>query len=197
MQAGTEGCGEPNGSSGSVLGRTAGLERGCRDDWVGFLERGWGITEPLSGGESVIFEPMVEFNNGSVILLGEKWAMEFQDLGSIPDQITESTTNLQTSSWSQQQHAFKRRLRGGCLRHRRTPETSVHNRHVGLGILCHCCRVPESQPDPPTHPGPHAQSHRSPTAWPGCPLGIATTLHAARVHDGQHGILYNSARFRG
>ena len=79
------------------MGRTAGLERGCCDDWrdwVGFPERGWGITEPLSGGESVIFEPMAEFKEGSVILLGEKWAVEFQDLGSIPDQITGPTANL-------------------------------------------------------------------------------------------------------
>jgi hypothetical protein len=53
-----------------------------------------------------------------------------------------------------------------------------------------------NQPDPP-HQGPHAQSRRGPTGWPRRRLGTATTVHAARVHDGQHGILYNSACLRG
>lgn len=88
----------------------------------------------------------------------------------------------------------------GCQLSQSTTEQSdlatATSRLTGLGIPRHCCRssMKSSGPTPPTR-RQHAQSHRSPTVWPDSRLGIATTLHAARLQHGQH-VLYNSAHLR-
>ncbi len=134
----------------------------------------------------------------------EKMPVEIRDLGGIPDhQINGKSPELQLQSRTRSVGIMSPAaseeasatvawwLRSASpATENSIPSQQPQQLMSAWAFSCHYCRAPgwRGQPDPPHHPGPHAQSHRSPTIWPRLRLGTTTTFHAARVHDGQHGI---------